>query len=146
MSACATVPTVTNGPSNSLAWLALLLFLGLGLLLATGCASSAAAPPEATATVDPVVAQGQRLFSQHCASCHAVDGDAVIVGPSLEGIASRAATRVEGLDARQYLDQSIVQPSAFLVPGFDDVMPSTLGKQLSGEELDALIAYLLTLQ
>ncbi|HSM58269.1 MAG TPA: cytochrome c [Candidatus Sulfomarinibacteraceae bacterium] len=146
MSSQATARTVTCGLSAGRTRLLALLLLGLGLLLAAGCASSAAAPPQPTETVDPVVAQGRRLFSQHCASCHAVDGEAVIVGPSLDGIASRAETRVEGLDARQYLDQSIVQPGAFLVPGFDDVMPSTLGKQLSGEELDALIAYLLTLQ
>ena len=97
------------------------------------------------ATHDPQIAQGKTLFSRHCAACHAIEPDAVIVGPSLHGIAAQAGDRVPGLDASQYIQQSILQPDAYLVEGFDNLMPSTLGKQLTGEELDALTSYLLTL-
>jgi hypothetical protein len=39
-----------------------------------------------------------------------------------------------------------MQPDAYLVEGFENLMPASLSKQLTGEELDAVIAYLQTLQ
>jgi hypothetical protein len=69
----------------------------------------------------------------------------MIVGPSLSGVASRAASRMEGVDGREYLLLSIIKPSAYVVDGFTNVMPSNFGKSLDGEQLDALVAYLLTL-
>lgn len=114
-------------------------------LLVAGCSS---VPPTATptATTDPQIIQGKELFSRHCASCHAVAPDTVIVGPSLAGIATQAAERMEGYNAEEYISLSITRPSAYLVRGFEDQMPSTFGKDLTGEELDALVAYLLTLE
>jgi hypothetical protein len=32
------------------------------------------------------------------------------------------------------------------VDGFDNLMPENLGKKLTGEELDAVVAYLMTLK
>lgn len=110
----------------------------------TACNSQQAAEPEPTLL--PEVAAGMQLFQVHCASCHAIEGDTVIVGPSLAQVAANARSRVAGLDARQYIELSILQPDAFLVEGFENLMPSTLGKQLTGEELDRLVAYLLTLE
>lgn len=114
------------------------------LLLLTACGSGepTVAP---TATLNPQASQGKQLFSQHCATCHATDPDTVILGPSLAGIARRAAGRVPDLTARAYVEESILQPGAYVVSGFDDAMPTNFGKRLSGEEMDALIAYLLTL-
>lgn len=89
---------------------------------------------------------GQRLFLQNCDACHATAGDAIIVGPSLAGVAARAQTRVASLDARAYLEQSITDPSAYLNPGFSDVMPKSFGSFFSAEELDALVGYLMTLK
>ncbi len=122
------------------------------LLYLAACSGNAT--PAATATADPQyspeeaaqIEQGERLFSQHCASCHATEPETVIVGPSLAGIASQAETRVDGLTAQEYIELSIVRPDAYLVEGFDNVMPANLGKRLTGEELDALVAYLLTLE
>ena len=122
-----------------------LLLLSLLFILLIACAGSPFGEP-ATPTVDPVVLRGKKVFSQHCASCHATVPDTVIVGPSLANLATRAASRVEGLDARQYIQLSISNPSAYLVEGFKDLMPSTLAKKLTGEELDDLMAYLLTLE
>lgn len=115
----------------------------LFLLALIACQPEAA--PEPTATPDPVVVQGRELFSRHCASCHATEPGTVIVGPSLAGMADRAGDRVPGFDAHAYLLQSIVQPGAHVVEGFDDTMPSNFGKRLTGDEIDALVAYLMTL-
>lgn len=86
------------------------------------------------------------MFARDCGACHSAAPDTVIVGPSMAGIASRAATRVEGQNAHDYLLVSILKPDAHLVEGYENLMPSTLGKTLTGEEIDAVIAYLLTLQ
>lgn len=122
-----------------------LLIISLILILfLTACSGPAEAVPEPT--LPPEIAAGKRLFQVHCASCHAVQSEAVIVGPSLAGVAARAGERMDGLDARQYMELSILQPEAYLVEGFENLMPSTLGKQLTGEEVDALVGYLLTLE
>ena len=117
----------------------------LVLLLACDAGPFAPQPPP-TPTVDPVVLRGQKVFSQNCASCHAVAPDTIIVGPSLANIATRAASRMDGLEPKPYIELSILNPSAYVVNGFEDAMPSNLGKKLTGEELDDLVTYLLTLK
>lgn len=88
---------------------------------------------------------GRQIFASGCASCHAISGDTRIVGPSLDGIATTAATRVAGLDAEAYIRQSILDPSAYINEGYQDIMPAALGLSLSPEQLDSLVAFLLTL-
>jgi hypothetical protein len=53
---------------------------------------------------------------------------------------------VPGQDARTYIMTSIMRPQAYLVEGFEPLMPEDFGKSLTGEEIDNLVAYLLTLQ
>ena len=87
-----------------------------------------------------------------CAGCHGEPGGAGLVGPNLGGIATRAATRVPGLSAEEYIHQSIVQPNAFVVPECPsgpcapNLMPATYEQTLSPAELDGLVQYLLTLE
>ena len=95
---------------------------------------------------DPVAAEGQTVFKRNCASCHAVTEETIIVGPSLAGIANRAGSRVEGQSATEYIQLSILDPDAYVVEGFSDLMPSNFGVTLSGEQLDTLTAYLMTLE
>lgn len=109
--------------------LALLLFL-----LAAACSA------------DPVsndVALGRRVFTEHCASCHALEGDLVIVGPSLDGVATRAA---ETGDARAYLERSIKSPGDEIIDGFQNLMPPDFAARLSPADFDTLLAFLLTLE
>ncbi len=113
------------------------------MILFVACAGN---DESAASSADLVVAEGQRIFNQNCSTCHSTKPDSIIVGPSLAGIATRAHTRVEGWDGREYIQTSILKPSVYVVDGFTDLMPSNFGKSLSGEELDALIAYLLTLK
>ena len=83
-----------------------------------------------------------------CNVCHSVEpGDDDDVGPSLAGIATFGGDRVEGLNAEQYIRQSILLPDQYVVPGYPPgQMLPIYREQLSAEELDALIAYLLTLE
>jgi mono/diheme cytochrome c family protein len=120
-----------------------LLLVILTIWLLAACGDGQALP---TTPADPLAARGRQLFQQNCATCHATAAETVIVGPSLAGIADRAGGRVPGLAARDYIQQSILNPGAHVVAGFEDLMPTTFGKSLTGEELDALTAYLLTLE
>jgi hypothetical protein len=56
----------------------------------------------------------------------------------------RAGTRIEGMAPADYLHQSIMEPSAFVVEGYPDVMPHTYGETLTEQQISDLIAYLLT--
>ena len=113
-------------------------------LLLSACGGGPPATP--APALDPVAARGQQVFNQNCAACHALGPDTIIVGPSLAGVAGRAGSRVPGSGAQQYLETSILKPDAHVVEGFSDVMPKDFGKKLTGEELDALVAFLLTLK
>lgn len=101
---------------------------------------------QASITRPPEVVEGERIFRSNCTSCHSTKPGVTIVGPSLDGIATRANTRMEGLDAREYIHLSIIKPSAYVVDGFVDQMPSGFGSSFSPEELDHLISFLLTLE
>ena len=89
---------------------------------------------------------GGGVISGNCAGCYRMDGSvgAPPQGPSLQGISERAGDRVPELSAVEYLRQSIVDPSAFLVEGFDDNMAKGFGILLSEEDIDDLVAFMLT--
>jgi cytochrome c2 len=82
-----------------------------------------------------------------CATCHHVDTEDRLIGPGLLNVSTRAATRVEGLDALDYIHTSIVNPSAFVVPDYPDgLMPQVYEQILSEDEIQDIIAYLFTLK
>ena len=125
-------------PGNSVT---ILLILSLLFLAACGSASENGGP-----TLTLLEADGKRAFSLHCATCPATSGDTVIVGPSLDSIATQAATRVPVQDTREYIEFSILKLDDFIVEDFPNTMPPDFGKILSGEDFDALIAYLMSLK
>jgi nitric oxide reductase subunit C len=119
------------------------------------------APSAVSASNDPV-AVGQALFRQSppgCFACHSIVPGVNLVGPSLAGLASRAATRVtaadyhgKATDPATYIRESILAPSAYLVPGAtfsskgQSMMPPNFGETLQPAQVDALVAYLMTLK
>lgn len=115
-----------------------------GLILLSACSQlQAMAPP----TVSPLAVQGKSTFEANCRRCHETTGDIVVVGPSLNGVATRAKTRIAGLDAAGYIRNSIEQPGAYVVDGFaDGLMPRDFKEQLTPEQIDGLVAFLLTLE
>ena len=103
--------------------------------------------------VDPVEA-GRALFNETalgtnagCRICHSLDAGRELVGPSLAGVGTRAASTVSGLNAEEYLRQSIIDPDAYVVPGYPaGQMLAGLGDALSPQELDNLVAFMLSLR
>jgi cytochrome c2 len=90
---------------------------------------------------DPV--NGESLFvSQACSGCHRTDSE-VLTGPGMSGIAERAGERNPQLTADEYLTESIRNPTAFVVEGFDPLMPSIVG--LTDQDVADLISYLKSL-
>ncbi|MEJ2748978.1 MAG: cytochrome c [Anaerolineae bacterium] len=100
------------------------------------------------------VAAGKKLFTSQiigtqpgCITCHSLTPDEVIVGPSMAGIASRAGSRVPGLSAEEYIRQSILEPDAYLVETFPaGTMPQVWGQELSDDQVNQIVAYLMTLK
>jgi len=118
------------------------------------------AAPQA-ASDDPV-AVGQALFGQSspgCFACHSTSPGVNLVGPSLAGIAATAEARVKApdykgkaTDAAGYIHESVMDPNAYLVPGAtfssngQSLMPPGFGQSLQPAQVDALVAYLMTLK
>ena len=90
---------------------------------------------------------GQAIFTEEgCGACHTLAdaGSNADVGPGLDELARSAGKRRPGTEAPAYVEESILDPSAFVVGGFqDDLMPKDYGDQLTPEEVDALVQYLL---
>lgn len=87
--------------------------------------------------------RGRELFNRlGCPQCHR-PGDATL-GPELEGLFGRRVSLEGGASAtadEDYLRESILDPRAKVVEGFDPVMPAFAGR-LDEEEVQALVAYL----
>jgi mono/diheme cytochrome c family protein len=109
----------------------------------TACSRTA---EEAVATLTPIEQQGQTVFKLRCAQCHALTPETTVIGPSLAGIARRAATRMEGYDAEAYIEHSILAPKDYLVEGYPDTMPTNFSRELTSDELSSVVAYLMTLK
>ena len=103
---------------------------------------------------DEAAKQGAELYAQSvignvagCSGCHSLDTGVVIIGPSLAGIGSSAATRVSGFTAEDYLHEAIIAPDAFLVEGYPPgVMPVVYREVLNEQQINDLVSYLLTLK
>ena len=100
------------------------------------------------------VKAGETLFAKTvvgaqagCITCHSLQANTVIVGPSMAGIGTTAATRVSGLSAEAYIRQSILHPNDYIVEGFQpNIMVQVWEDELTAAQVDDLVAYLLTLK
>ena len=99
--------------------------------------------PDEMAKVGRELMEGKGL----CFTCHTIGKKGPLRFPDLEGIDTRAASRIPGLSDVEYMAQSIYEPSKFIVPGFNPGMP-VINKPpigLTDDEILAVIAYLQTL-
>ena len=89
------------------------------------------------------VARGRQVYRKlDCGRCHFIDGEGGRIGPELTHIATVAAGRDPGASAEDYIRGSILTPGAYIVPGYNDVMPRGLARSLPPSDLDALVRYL----
>jgi hypothetical protein len=82
-----------------------------------------------------------------CRTCHTIGQTGALRFPDLAGVAGRAAERVPGLSALDYLAQSLYEPDSYIVEGFNPGMPvinrPPIG--LTDQEILTVIAYLQSL-
>ena len=86
---------------------------------------------------------GAKTFaSAGCGACHAFKkaGTDAQVGPALDDLT--AAAQKAGESVPDYVRQSIEDPNAVVVAGYQPgVMPQNFKESLSSEEIDALVSY-----
>jgi len=99
-----------------------------------------------TGSEDPI-AVGQRLYNDlACATCHQPDGKGR--GPSYNGVYGSHVKLADGstvLMDDNYIRESILQPNAKIVAGYQPVMPSFQG-QVTEDQIAALTAYIKSLK
>ncbi|GAC1690430.1 MAG: hypothetical protein NVS9B3_09010 [Gemmatimonadaceae bacterium] len=101
---------------------------------------NAAASPEA------LVAAGERVFNGAggCTACHGLGTRApnLLTDHAGQGpIGARCGSRRPGMDCKAYLYESLTAPAAYIVPGFENIMPD-MRRQLTDDQIWAVVAYL----
>lgn len=98
-------------------------------------------------TTAELVEIGKEIFEGKgvCSSCH--KNDEAGRGPNLAGIATRAAERIPGMGALEYLIQSLYDPDVYVVPGREPAMDPVNRPPISltDDEIRAMLAYLQSL-
>lgn len=118
------------------------------LLAAAGCKLAAA--DNLTKAEARLEARGIEVYQeQHCGICHTLTraGTGGIFGPSHDGVATHAEARIhdaayrgEATTVAGYIRESVQNPGAYRVPGYEHTrftMPRY--SELSKEDLDALV-------
>jgi nitric oxide reductase subunit C len=120
------------------------------------------APAPRPASHDPVELGRAAYHSTPpgCAACHSVAPGVNIVGPTLAGITATAAERIKSADYRgkartpaEYIRESILEPNAHVLTdrptyaaGGRSLMPGDYSQTLKPDQVDQIVAYLLTLR
>lgn len=87
--------------------------------------------------------------SEACFACHNLDVQQVDVagqnGPNFADLYERAGSRIADMTAEEYVYESIVNPTAYVVETYEDAgqMPVNFAEKLSEDEIQALVAWLL---
>ena len=132
----------------------MILVLVLALVACGGGDSESSDSDSGSDAAGPSVSNGEELYNQvtigpssapGCVTCHSLEADVVLVGPSHNGIGVRAGEYVAGVSAKDYLAESITDPDADLVDGYAaGIMYQNYGAELDQSDVDDLVAFLLT--
>ena len=121
---------------------------GTRTVTVTASATTAGAPTTTAATTTAAAApsvDAKALFvSAGCGACHPFKaaGTSATVGPDLDTAPAKDAKKA-GMALDAFVKQSIVDPNAFVAPGFPKgVMPATFGTSLSAAKIAALVSFI----
>lgn len=105
--------------------------------------------PTSAGVADPVVIDA--FAAGGCEACHSikgVGGGGANIGPPLFRTGAIAADRRPGSSAEAYIEQSILDPDAFIMPNCptgpcpSGVMPQTFEQALSTDQIATIVEYL----
>lgn len=91
-------------------------------------------------TPEELVAAGEQVYGGGggCTACHGLGTRA----PDLLGVAGSAcAERRPDMSCKDYLHESLIDPSAYVVEGFQPIMPD-MSRTLASDEIWSLVAFL----
>lgn len=103
-------------------------------------------PTNISTTVDHLLAIGDAsraealVESMGCIACHRLGGEKV--APQWTQLMSVAATRQPPLTAAEYIYESIVSPTAYIVESYPASMPQDFSTRLSEQQLADILVYL----
>jgi cytochrome c2 len=131
------------------------------LLLLAACSGGGAQPAApAAGAAGGNADNGKALFaktvlgkSPGCVTCHSLEKGKTLVGPSMAGIATEAEKTIKDAEykgtaksAAEFMRESIVKPNVYVTKGFaQGIMPADY-TGLSEQELNDLVAYLVSLK
>jgi mono/diheme cytochrome c family protein len=100
----------------------------------------------ADVTPEQLAQAGEQVFTGigGCTTCHGLGTRAPNLLTDEKGqgpIGARCGKREAGKDCKSYLHEALVQPGAFVVPGYEPIMPD-MSRTLSAQQIWAVIAYL----
>jgi cytochrome c oxidase subunit 2 len=102
---------------------------------------------EAKAAAQTPEARGESFVAQNaCSACHSIDGSAS-QGPTWKGLFGSQVELADGTTVtadEAYIKESILQPQAKIVSGFETVLMPTF--QFTDEQIADIIAYMKTLK
>jgi cytochrome c oxidase subunit II len=102
-----------------------------------------------TAASGSPVDRGQKDYTTYgCKACHSLDGSAG-VGPTWKGLYGSQVKLDDGTTVTAddtYITESIRNPGAKVVAGFQNVMPSSIGASLTDAQLKDLIEFIKSLK
>ncbi|MBI5745983.1 MAG: cytochrome c [Nitrospirae bacterium] len=109
-------------------------------------AKKGAPPPAEQVQIDPMVKAGMKVYKEfECYNCHKIAGKGwkKRKGPELDNIGN--------LVSAELLKKKLLDPWVFSTEGFDKeyqkpVMPNNYTKLMSDKEMDAVVAYMMTLK
>src|SRR5919198_4910529 len=98
------------------------------------------------ATPEALVSAGEKIYNGAggCTACHGLGTRAPNLLTDYKGqgaIGARCGTRKPGMNCKAYIYESLTQPQAYIVAGFDPIMPD-MRKQLSEDQIWATVAFL----
>src|SRR5687767_5345461 len=100
-------------------------------------------------TPDALVAAGERIYNGAggCTACHGLGTRAPnLLSDDGSGgpIGARCDLRDPGKKCKEYLHEAMVAPAAYVVAGFEPIMPD-MRRQLADDQIWAVVAYLQSL-
>jgi len=102
---------------------------------------------KANMSTDEMVKVGRQIMEGKgmCFTCHTVGKQGPLRFPDLQGVGDRAKSREPGMNDVQYFEQTLYEPNAFIVPGFNPGMP-VINKPPIGLTDQEILTVIATLQ